>query len=38
MLSACLSKISESRELTKGATKEKKAQEVKLKEMKKAND
>jgi hypothetical protein len=38
MLSVCLSKISESRELAKDAAKEKKAQEAKLKEEKKAND
>jgi hypothetical protein len=38
MLSACLSKISESRKLATDAAKEKKAQEAKLKEEKKAND
>jgi hypothetical protein len=38
MLSVCLSKISKSRELAKDAAKEKKAQEAKLKEEKKAND
>jgi hypothetical protein len=38
MLSACLSKISESRELAKDAANEKKAQEAKLKEEKQAND
>jgi hypothetical protein len=38
MLSVCLSKISERRELTKDAAKEKKAQETKLKEEKKDND
>ncbi len=35
MLSACLSKILESRELAKDAAKEQKAQEAKLKEEKK---
>jgi hypothetical protein len=38
MLSVCLSKISESRELAKDAAKEKRAQKAKLKEEKKAND
>jgi hypothetical protein len=38
LLSACSSKISESRELAKDAAKEKKAQEAQLKEEKKAND
>ncbi len=38
MLSVCLSKTSESRELAKDSAKEKKAQETKLKEEKKAND
>jgi hypothetical protein len=38
MLSACISTISESRELAKDATKEKKSQEAKSKEEKKAND
>ena len=38
MLSVCLSKISESRELAKDAAKEKKSQEAKSKEEKKAND
>ena len=38
MLSVCLSKISESRELTKEAAREKKSQETKSKEEKKAND
>ncbi len=38
MLSVCLSKISESWQLAKDAAKEKKAQEAKLKEEKKAND
>jgi hypothetical protein len=38
MLSACISTISESRELAKDAAKEKKSQEAKSKEEKKAND
>jgi hypothetical protein len=38
MLSACISTISESRELAKDAAKEKKSQEAKSKEGKKAND
>ncbi len=38
MLSVCLSKISESRELAKDAAKGKKAHESKLKEEKKSND
>jgi hypothetical protein len=38
LLSACISTISESRELTKDAAKEKKSQEAKSKEEKKAND
>ena len=38
MLSVCLSKISESWQLAKDAAKEKKSQEAKSKEEKKAND